>query len=386
MPKKLGIMIAGLALFLLIGGGCSRTDAPTTNTSGATETPAVKDTSPIKLGWLGPLTGDVSSVGTANREGTELAVKEINDAGGINGRKVEVVYEDGACDSKTASNAGNKLINVEKVTAIVGGLCSGETLANTTVAEENKVVMVAYGSTAPSLTTAGDYIFRVVPSDSYQGKYAANFVYSTLGKKKVAVLYAKTDYTEGIAQVFIDEYKKLGGEVVLTDTFLQTDRDLKTQLTKVKNSEAEALYFPTYTEAAVVGFKQMKELGLSISIIGPEGYADPKIVAAEGTHDTMYTAPVSPENESFNNKFMAATKRTDVPIYTTHAYDATKILLETIKKVGTDKEMIKNELYNVKNYQGVSGEITFDKNGDLATANYEIMVIKNNKSEKYSAQ
>jgi branched-chain amino acid transport system substrate-binding protein len=206
MQKQAGIIVAGLSALLLLGAGCSQQTAQVTPQTNEVAVTQQQDTTPIKIGWLGPLTGDVSSVGTADKQAGEIAVKEINDAGGINGRPLEVVYEDGFCDSKTASNAGNKLINIDKVVAIIGGFCSGETLAVAPTAEQNKVVMISPASTAPSISTAGDYIFRDVPSDSYQGKHAANFVYNTLGKRKAAVLYASVDYTQGLADVFSDEY------------------------------------------------------------------------------------------------------------------------------------------------------------------------------------
>lgn len=372
MSKKTGIVLAGLAvLALLAGAACT------------SKTQVQEDKTPIKLGWLGALTGDVSSIGTVDRQAAELAVKEINDAGGVNGRQLEMIYEDAACDAKIGSNAGNKLINIDKVVAIVGGLCSGETLAVAPVAEQNKVIMMATGATSPAITNAGDFIFRVVASDSYQGKYAANFVYNTLGKRKAAVVYAKTDYTEGLATVFSEEFKKLGGEVVLTDTFLQTDRDLKTQLTKVKESNAEIMCFFAHTEAGIVGLKQAKELGLSMPILGPETFSDPKVVAAQGTEGVMYTLPVSKDSESFKNAFLAFASRTDVPVYAAQTYDAVKILAQAIKNVGTDTTKIKDELYKTQNYDGVSGSIGFDSNGDLMTAAYDVMVIKNNKAEKY---
>lgn len=372
MSKKTGIVLAGLAvLVLLTGAACT------------SETPKQEDKTPIKLGWVGPLTGDVSSVGTVDKQGAELAIKEINEAGGINGRPLEMVYEDGACDAKTASNAGNKLINIDKVVAIVGGFCSSETLAVAPMAEQNKVVVIAPGSTAPSITDAGDFIFRVIPSDSYQGKYAANFAYNTLGKRKAAIVYAKADYTEGLANVFAEEFKKLGGEVLLEESFLQTDRDLKTQLTKVKASLSDFMYFLTYTEAGIVGFKQAEELGMKKTILGAETFSDEKLVTAQGAEGAIFTIPVSNESESFKTTFLTFASRTDMPVFVTQTYDAVKILAQVMQKAGTDPTEMKNELYKVQDYQGVSGPISFDSNGDLTTAAYDVMVIKSGKAEKY---
>lgn len=374
MQSKLKVWgAAGLALLVLVGGGCAAKKS-------VTETP--KDTSPIKIGWMGPLTGDVATIGVATKQAAELAVKEINDAGGVDGRQLVLVAEDAGCDAKTASNAGNKLINVEKVTAIVGGFCSGETLAVAPVAEQTKTVMVSPASTAPSITTAGDYIFRVVPSDSYQGKFAANYVYNTLNKRKAAVLFAKADYTEALAGVFAEEFKKLGGEVVLTDSFLQTARDLKTQLSKIKDSGADVLYFSTYTEAGVAGLKQAQELGLNIQIVSADPMDDPKFYGAQGAEGGIYTKPVSLTNEDFKTKFMAAYNAKEVSVYVPQTYDTVKLLAAAMAKSGSNTEALKTELYNVKNYEGVSGKIGFDQNGDVTTADYEVYKVVDGKPVK----
>lgn len=374
MQSKLKVWgAAGLALLVLAGGGCAANKS-------VTETP--KDTSPIKIGWMGPLTGDVATIGAATKQAAELAVKEINDAGGVDGRQLVLLAEDAGCDAKTASNAGNKLINVEKVTAIVGGYCSGETLAVAPVAEQTKTVMVSPASSAPSITNAGDYIFRVTPSDSYQGKFAANYVYNTLGKRKAAVLFAKVDYTEALSNVFAEEFKKLGGEVVLSDSFLQTARDLKTQMSKVKDSGADVLYFATYTEAGAAGLKQAQELGLNIQIIGIDTYEDPKLQSAQGAEGAIYTVPASLASEEFKTKFMATYKTEDVPAYVPQTYDTIKLLAAALAKSGSNTEALKTELYNVKNYDGVSGLIGFDDNGDLTTANFEVKKIENGKATK----
>jgi len=377
MNKKFFILFTTAVLLVAAGFGCTKVEVKK----------EVVDFTPIKIGWLGPLTEDLSSLGSLDRKSVELAIKEINEAGGIYGRPFQVIYEDGMCDSKTASNAGNKLINIEKVAAIIGGYCSGETLAVAPVAEQNKVIMLSPASTAPSITDAGDYIFRDVPSDNYQGKYAANFVYYTLNKRKAAVLYAATDYATALGQVFESEFKELGGEIVSSDSFLQTTRDLRTQITKVKNSGADVLYFPTYTESAVAGLNQIKQLGLNIPVVGPETLSDPKVVAADGAEGLLYTTPVTKEDVEFKSKFASYTQSEvkELPTFSAQSYDAAKILALAFKSAGggASIELVKNEMYKIKNFAGVSGQISFDKNGDLVGTSYEVMVVKGGKAEKY---
>ncbi len=146
----------------------------------------------IKLGFVGPLTGDVANPGILARSAAEIAVEEINQMGGVNGTKITFIAEDGKCTPKDATTAGKKLIEVDKVLAIVGGMCSGETLAIAPLAESEKVVTVSYASSNPTITNAGDFIFRVFPSDSFQGSVSARYAYENLGKK-AAVVYTNNE-------------------------------------------------------------------------------------------------------------------------------------------------------------------------------------------------
>lgn len=349
----------------------------------ATESPAPQPKEPIKIGWLGPLTGDVATIGLVANDAARLAVKEINEQGGINGAPIELISEDGKCEAKTANAGGTKLIEVDKVKVIVGGCCSSETLSVSPLANERKVVMLSPCSSAPSVTTAGDYIFRVIPSDAYQGKFAAQLAYNTLGKRKVAFLTAITDYTQGLRDAFKDEFVKLGGTVMASEEFKQTDRDLKTQLTKIKNSKPDLIYFVTYTEAGIVGFKQAKELGITTQFLGVDTYTDPKFYVADGLESVIYTVPKSDATEAFKQKFFAATNRDSIPAYVTQNYDVVNLLAQVMKSAGTDADSIKNALYGIKDYAGVSGQIGFDQNGDLLSANYDIMIIKDKKPVPY---
>ena len=156
---KKSLLLGAVGALLLVGAGCASTNAPTGDTSintNPTPTPApVVDTSPIKIGWIGPLTGDLASLGQDAEKATEVALDEVNAAGGINGRPLQLVPQDSKCNPKDASDAGNKLINVDKVSVILGGLCSGETTAVAPVAEQNHVVMISPCSSAPNITFLG---------------------------------------------------------------------------------------------------------------------------------------------------------------------------------------------------------------------------------------
>lgn len=338
----------------------------------------------IKIGWVGPLSGDVATIGQNVKTATELAVSEINNNGGINGRQLQVIYEDGKCDGKEAVTAVTKLINIDNVGVIIGGLCSSETIAPAPIAEKAKVIMISAASSNPSITDAGDYIFRDYPSDSFQGVKAAEFAVNTLKAKNIAVLSCTDDWCQGLQKVFKDKAVALGANIVADEKYDgKTTKDLRTQLTKIKTANADLLYFPSYTDGAVIGLRQAKSIGLIIKVLGGDSWSDPKIVADTGSmsEGIMYLVPSSPNAGSFEADMLKAGKETTIG--TREAYDAVKILAQIMKEVGSNSTKIKNALYKVQNYQGISGNISFDKNGDLSSASYDVKTIKNGKAVNY---
>ena len=172
---------------------------------------------PIKIGVVLPLTGDLSSMGEPAKDAVEFALEEINNAGGINGRKLEAIFENGKCDGAASISAVQKLINVDKVSAIIGEICSGATIAMAPIVEKNKVPLISPCSSNPDITNMGDYIFRVYPSDSLQGKYMAEYVKNVLNYSKVAVLYVNNDWGKGVAEVFKKTFINMGGEIIFQE-------------------------------------------------------------------------------------------------------------------------------------------------------------------------
>ena len=190
---KWGIGVV-VAVIVLWGGWALFAPSNTTDeTPVVTEEPE-EDTSPIVVGFISPLTGDAATYGEPGQKVTQLAVAEINNAGGINGRELQVIYEDGKCNGKDAASAMQKLVNVDKVQAVLGGFCSGESLAAAPIANANKVLLFSPGSSSPDLTEAGPYFFRNYPSDESQGKVLAEVAYNTKEWKKVGVIQEQLDY------------------------------------------------------------------------------------------------------------------------------------------------------------------------------------------------
>lgn len=339
----------------------------------------LSNTGPIKVGFIGPLTGDVSGLGTASQAAVQVATDEINAAGGINGRQVKVVYEDGQCSPAPATSAAQKLITFDKVTAIIGGLCSTETSAFAPTAMQNKVITISYCSSAPTLSSTGQYFFRTYPSDAYQGKFAADYAYNTLGARKMAIIYHISDWGTGIKDVFSQEFTKLGGVIVDAEGSQQTATDYRTQIAKIKATGFDHIYIPVYADGGEALVKQLANAGVATNkIIGTEVFNDPKFLAdtknvADGI---IITASQISPSDAFKQKMIAKAGGNSVPICAPEAYDAMNVLAQGLKATGTDPDSLAKAIRSV-DWKGESGEINFDANGDLQKASYVVKKIVN---------
>jgi branched-chain amino acid transport system substrate-binding protein len=365
-----------VAIIILIGiwyGASRKPTAPTTK-------------EPIKIGFIGPLSGDAASYGIPIKNAIALAVEEINNAGGINGRKIEVIYEDGKCSGKDAVNAAQKLINIDKVNIILGGMCSGELLAIAPITEPAKVLLLSPSASSPDITHAGDFIFRNNPSDADGGKALAKLVREKY--TKAAIISENTDYAQALARVFVEHFRSLGGEVVAQENFDPGVKDFRTILTKIKASNPEALVINPQTEiAGGLIVKQAREIGITIPLYGTVALAGTKAIETAGEYAEgmlVIDAPGLSENNPKAVKFLADYKArygtTTLEFYLGAAYDAVYILADGISKYGTDSEKLKNYLYSLKNYNGVIGTYGFDENGDLIGIEYKVKQIKNGKA------
>lgn len=374
MNQTAKIIIGAVVVILVVWGGYSLMAKPEGGSGTPSGQPAAQ-TGPIKIGVMQPLTGDIATVGQSVNHAIQIAKEEINAAGGVNGREIELVVEDSKCDPKSAASAASKLIEVDKVIAIVGAGCSSETLAAAPIAEAAKISIISPVSTNPKLTTAGDYIFRFVPSDAFQGKFAAEYAVQKLGKKKIAILSCLSDWCVGIKDVFKARAQELGATIVAEEQNKQDDRDFRTQITKIKAASPELVYVPQYTESLIIFYKQARELGLTaVTLTGDVG-TDPKVPAEAGAaaEGAYYTEPKTLDMPA---EFVAEVKKRmggeDVSTYAPRGYDILKALAEVIKKNGTDPTAIKNGLYEVKDYQGIGDTYTMDQNGDMANAAYTV--------------
>ncbi len=366
------LALAGVGYLILNGGFPSFESTP-------------RAPQPIVLGFIGPLSGDGATLGQHAKAAVELATEAVNVSGGIGGRPLQFVYEDGACNGAQAINVANTLIAVHKVPVILGGVCSIETAAIAPLAEQSKTVLLSYCSSAPTLSDAGDYIFRNYPSDFSQGAFAATYIFETLKKSKIAVLYVKTDWGAGIKNVFADEWKKRGGSVLVEEGFEQSSRDLRISLAKIKAKKAQLVYFVGYTDESIAALKQAAELKLAAPFFGTDVWEDPKIFAAAGkaAEGAMYPVVASSANVEFLANMKTKTGSDMASACSVAAYDAVQLLARVFRQAGLDSVAIKNELYKTVYVGGVSmPEIRFDERGDLLHPSYVVRVAKDGKAEE----
>ena len=331
----------------------------------------------IKIGWIGPLTGDLSAIGTVNKAGVQVAVAEVNAAGGINGKQIQMFYEDGQCNAQAAVSAAQKLINIDGV-GIILSECSTETSAFGPMAMQNKIIVFSPVSSAPSLSNLGKYFFRDYPSDSFAGKFEADYAYKTLGARKVAILYHVGDYGIGLKNVFTQELQDLGGSIVDVEGLPQDATDYRTALSKIKSSNPDLIYTPMYPDGATIALTQAAQLGMKTKFLGSDGLSDPKLEkAVSGKGTFLFVIPATALlPQDLQNKILAISGGTDITVGTGNAYDSIKIIAAAIAKAGTNPDQLAAAI-RATSYNGVSGQIAFDQNGDDTMSAYVVDQIQN---------
>ena len=334
---------------------------------------AAKD---IKIGLVTPLSGDVKTFGESVRNSFLIAVEEANAKGGVAGMKITWVIQDDKNDATEAANVANLLVNQHRVKAIVGSVTSKATIPVSDIIQAGKVPTISPTATNPKVTVADgkrkEYMFRACFIDPFQGAVMAKFSRETLKGKSAAVLYdASNDYSKGTAEVFRDEFGKQGGKVAAFESYGKDDVDFSALLTKVKASGADVLFLPDYYNKVGLIAKQVQEKGLKVRLVGPDGWDSPDLVkiagsAIEGGHFSNHYSPDDqrPEVAAWVAKYKE--RHGQVPdALGTLAYDGTKLLLEAIRKAGSDDpRKIRDALAAIKDFHGVTGKATLDRNGD----------------------
>ena len=341
---------------------------------------SLADEPPIKIGSVLRLSIGAEH-GIPSKRGVLMAVDAFNKAGGLNGRKVEVIFEDEKDSPTAAVNAVKKLIDVDKVVALVGPMTSGATLASYKNADEAKVVLITPTATTPKVSGASPYLYRGCSRIDTQAKALTDYIANTYKPKTVAIFYSNEPYGKGCAQVFGADFEKLGIKKVAEESFNRGDRDFKAQLTKIKEANPDIIFIPGYTPETAPAASQARQLGLNQRIVGVYGdmdleYAKLAGKAAEGhliagEYDEDYNTP---KNKKFREEYFKQAQEAKEPVNIMFAallYDATDLVLQGMKKNGPTSEGIKKYLDEVKDFDGVTGKLSFNKDHDVVRGGTE---------------
>lgn len=333
----------------------------------------------IAIGEYGSTTGLTSTFGTSSDNGVQLAIAGANAAGGINGKKLEVILYDDEGKPDTAVNVVKKLVYQDKVAAVIGEVASKRSIAAAPTCQSGKTPMISPSSTNPKVTEIGDYIFRVCFIDPFQGTAAAKFA-SQKGFKRAAIMTdALNDYSTGLTQFFQESFPKQGGAIVATQRYQAGDLDFKAQLTAIKASNPDILFVPGYYGDVGPIARQAREVGLNVPLLGGDGWDSPKLVpgaggpgkALEGSYFTNHysLSDPSPRTKAFIAAFQAKF-HTMPDALAAMGYDAAGVLLDAMKRVGAPADgdyesaayraKLRDVLAQTKNYPGVTGDITID--------------------------
>jgi branched-chain amino acid transport system substrate-binding protein len=325
-------------------------------------------TGPILVGYYGDLSGRTSSFGQSTKNGVEMAADEINKAGGLNGRQIQIITEDDQGEPNKAATVVTKLINQDKVVAILGEVASSNSLAAAPKAQEAKIPMISPSSTNPAVTQVGDYIFRVCFIDPFQGEVMAKFAATNLKAKRAAILYDfNSDYSRGLYEFFKRSFTKLGGEVVTERSYTQGDRDFSGQLTAIRAANVDVIYVPGYYGEVGVIANQTKQLGIKAPLLGGDGWDAPQLWQLGGASlngdyiSNHYSVDdPSPAIRKFVSDYQARYK-VQPDALAALGYDSMKVLADAITRAsGTDSAKLRDAIAATKNFAGVTGQITID--------------------------
>jgi branched-chain amino acid transport system substrate-binding protein len=325
-------------------------------------------TGPILVGYYGDLSGRTSSFGQSTKNGVEMAADEINKAGGLNGRQIQIITEDDQGEPNKAATVVTKLINQDKVVAILGEVASSNSLAAAPKAQEAKIPMISPSSTNPAVTQVGDYIFRVCFIDPFQGEVMAKFAATNLKAKRAAILYDfNSDYSRGLYEFFKRSFTKLGGEVVTERSYTQGDRDFSGQLTAIRAANVDVIYVPDYYGEVGVIANQTKQLGIKAPLLGGDGWDAPQLWQLGGASlngdyiSNHYSVDdPSPAIRKFVSDYQARYK-VQPDALAALGYDSMKVLADAITRAsGTDSAKLRDAIAATKNFAGVTGLITID--------------------------
>ncbi len=379
--KTTTLLLTGM-LALSMTAGCKKKEegAPAEAPKAAADT--------IKIGFLGALTGDVAMFGKPTLEGMKMAAEELNAAGGLLGKKIEIIEADDRGDKQEGASVTQKLISRDNVIAIVGDPTTGITKVAAPIAQKAQVVLLSAGATGPGVVENGDFIFRDTLLDSVAIPACIDFFAKDMGYKKVAVITSdNNDYSVGLSQTFLAAAKTKGIQIVADEKVKDGDKDFSAQLTNIKAKKPDVIFFSGYyTEAALI-MKEARKQGLKANMFGGDGLYSPKLIELGGTavEGAMSALGFSPEQatpvtakfvEAFKKKFSGA----EPGLFDAQGYDAIMLLADAMKRANSaDPKVFKTALAQTKKFEGVSGTISMQANREPIKSPLALLEVKGGK-------
>jgi branched-chain amino acid transport system substrate-binding protein len=327
------------------------------------------DRSTIKIGYFGDLTGPNYNFGQSGINGVLMVADEVNQLGGIKGRRIDVVIQDDRGSPEESARLTSKLIDQDKVIAIIAGGVSGNSRAAAPKAQASHVPFISPSSTDPAVTQTGDYIFRACFVDSFQGDVMARFAADNLHAQKAAIIFDfNSPYGRGLTEYFELSFAKFGGRIVSKQSYTQGDDDFKGQLSSIRAAEPDVIYIPGYYSDVTTIAKQARMIGLTQPLLGGDGWDAPELWqlggdALNGSYiSTHYSVDdPSPAIQTFVERYKQRYGNLLPDAHAALAYDAARILIDAITRAGTtDGDKVRAALAQTKNFPGVTGVISMD--------------------------
>jgi branched-chain amino acid transport system substrate-binding protein len=342
----------------------------------------------VRVGVFMSLTGDTANFGISSTNGIKMAADEVNSAGGINGKQVELLVQDDRSDASEAATIVTKFVTQDQVHAILGEVASSRSIAAAPIAQNAKIPMLTPSSTNPEVTRKGDYIFRSCFIDPVQGAAIAQFAAKTLGAKRAALMVdRKQDYSTGLEKVIREVFTKLGGQIVVTQSYQSADQDFNAQITDIKGASPDVIFVPGYYGDVGLFAKQARDKGVTVPLLGGDGWDSPSLyqiggAALNGCYFSNHYSPddSDPIVQKFVTDYKARYGAVPDALAAT-AYDAARIMFDAIKRANSlDGTAIRNALAATKEFPGVTGKVTFNENRDAVKP---IVMIKIEEGGKF---
>jgi len=364
---------------MLIFAGCSQSASTNQNV--------------IKIGVNYELSGKVATYGQSSVEGIELAIEQINEAGGINGKKIQLVKYDNKSEASEATTLATRLMTQDKVVAVLGPATSGAFMATIPVANQNKVPVISGSATANNVTVddngVKEYAFRICFTDSQQGSAAATFALENLSSKKaVIIMDSSSDYAKGLADAFTSTFEAGGGTIVAQEAYMEGDTDFNAVLTSIKGKDFDVIYIPGYYNEAGLIIKQARAQGINVPVVGADGFDSPKLTelaGADALNDVYFTNHYSSvDSSSLVAEFVKAFKakyNKEPDAFGALGYDLGRFVADALSRAEkADGESLKKAIEATENFEGVTGNMSVDENHNVVK---DIIVIELKDGQQY---